>query len=176
MKRPDRFKPWVFWLQEDKSLGITRYNFIFWIDRFGREHEHNWKIFCRKLNRSFNEKYIRHLLRDYRFFGRDPPSALQILNIRNAEIKSHFINDFGRGFKQFLRDIKATITHAERGSKLIRIFPGGNNEPLTYIVVKDVSTQKKYILRVPSEVTNCKEAIAWTFGMSEEEYNPIKES
>ena len=176
MNRPDRFKLWIFWLQEDKSLGITHNNFIRWTDRFGREYKHNWKIFCRKLNRSFNEKYIRHLLRDYRFFGEDQPSALQILNIRNAEIKSHFINDYGRGFKQFLKDLKASIVHAERGSKLIRIFPGGNEEPLTYIVVKDVSTQKKYILRVPPEVKNCKEAIAWTFGMSEEEYNLTAES
>jgi hypothetical protein len=32
------------------------------------------------------------------------------------------------------------------------------------------------MLRVPPEVTTCKEALAWTFGMSTEEYNPIKES
>jgi len=75
-----------------------------------------------------------------------------------------------------LRDIKATIVHAERGSKLIRIFLGGNNEPLTYIIVKDVSTKNKYILRVPPDVTTCKGAIAWTFRLSPEEYILTDES
>ncbi|MHA1987562.1 MAG: DUF6745 domain-containing protein [Promethearchaeota archaeon] len=60
--------------------------------------------------------------------------------------------------------------------KLIRVFVGGYKEPLTYVIVKDVSSKRNYMLRVPLEVAVCKEALAWTFGMSEEEYNPLKES
>jgi hypothetical protein len=176
MKRPWRFKQRTIWLQEDESLGITTNNNIIWIDRFGRKRKHNWKNFCRKINRNFNEKYIRHVLRDYRFFGESPPSALEILNLKNTEIKSHFLNDYGNGIKRFLRDLKAVIDQVDGTSKLTRIFVGGYDEPLTYIIVKDVSSKKYYMLRVPPEVTTCKEALAWTFGMSTEEYNPIKES
>jgi hypothetical protein len=176
MKRPRRFKHDIFWLQEDKSLGITRYNFIIWVDRYGRKRRHKWKDFCRKINRKFNEKHIRHLLRDYRFFGERPPSARQILNLKNAEIKSHFLNDYGQGLGRFLNDLNAVTDHVDGTSKLIRIFAEGLNEPLTYIIVKDVSSKKNYILRVPPEVTTCKEALAWTFRMSTEEYNPTKES
>jgi len=176
MKRPSRFKRDIFWLQEDKSLGITWYNNIIWVDRYGRKRKHNWKNFCRKVNRKFNEKYIRHLLRDYRFFGEPPPSAQEILNLKNIEIKSHFLNDYGQGIKRFLIDLNAIIGEVDGTSKLIRIFVDRYNEPLTYIIVKDVSSRKYYILRVPPEVRTCKEALAWTFGMSQAEYSPIKES
>jgi len=176
LKRPRRFKQDVFWLQEDKSLGITRYNFIKWIDRYGRKREHKWKDFCRKINRKFNEKYIRHVLRDYRFFGGPGPSARQILNLKNAEIKSHFLSDYGQGIGRFLKDLKAVVVHSEGTSKLIRIFAEGLTEPLTYVIVKDVSSKKYYILRVPPGLTTSRQALAWTFGMSPEEYNPIKES
>jgi len=176
MERPSRFKYLIFWLQEDESLGITPDNNIIWVDRYGRKRKHNWKDFCRKVNRKFNEKHIRHLLRDYRFFGERPPSALQILNLKNAEIKSHFLNDYGRGIKRFLIDLNAIVEHIDGTAKLARIFVGRYNEPLTYIIVKDISSKKYYILRVPPEVKTCKEALAWTFGMSPEDYNPIKES
>lgn len=176
MKRPDRFNRFIFWLQDDESLGITTRNKIIWVDRHGRKRRHNWKDFSRKINRKFNEKQIRHILKDYRFFGESPPSAEQILNLNNAEIKSHFLNDYGRGMNKFLKDLNAVIEHVDGTSKLIRVYIERYNQPITYIIVEDVSTKKYYILRVPPEVNSCREALAWTFGMSEEEYNPIKES
>ncbi|MFX0033849.1 MAG: DUF6745 domain-containing protein [Candidatus Hodarchaeota archaeon] len=176
MKRPNRFKQDIFWLQEDGSLGITRYNIIIWIDRYGRKRRHNWKDFCRKINRKFNEKHVCHVLRDYRFFGEEPPSAREILNLKNTEIKSHFLNDYGQGIKRFLKDLNAIIVHTEGTYTLIRIIVERHGEPLTYIIVKDVSSRKYYILRVPPDIRTCKEALAWTFGLSPEEYNPTKES
>jgi hypothetical protein len=40
-----------------------------------------------------------------------------------------------------------------------------------YIRVKDSSTGKYVFLSVPNRIKNCKEAIAWTFGLSIREYN-----
>jgi len=40
-----------------------------------------------------------------------------------------------------------------------------------YIRVKDSSTGKYVFLSVPNRIKNCKEAIAWTFGLSLREYN-----
>jgi hypothetical protein len=42
--------------------------------------------------------------------------------------------------------------------------------------VRDVSTGRYHLLRVPREMLSCKQAIAWTFGMSEDEYDLMKES
>lgn len=41
----------------------------------------------------------------------------------------------------------------------------------TYVRVKDTSTGKLVFLSVPNNVRNCKVAIAWTFGLSCEEYD-----
>jgi hypothetical protein len=51
-----------------------------------------------------------------------------------------------------------------------------NEEPIFLVKVKDPSLQVYYMLRVPPNVRTCKEAIAWTFGLSSEEYNPIMET
>ena len=40
-----------------------------------------------------------------------------------------------------------------------------------YIRVKDSSTDKYIFLSVPNQIRNCKEAIAWTFGLSLPQYN-----
>jgi len=40
-----------------------------------------------------------------------------------------------------------------------------------YIRVKDSSTDKFVFLSVPNQIKNCKEAIAWTFGLSLPQYN-----
>ncbi|MFX0074730.1 MAG: hypothetical protein ACFE96_04775 [Candidatus Hermodarchaeota archaeon] len=40
-----------------------------------------------------------------------------------------------------------------------------------YIRVKDSSTDKHVFLSVPNRIKNCKEAIAWTFGLSLREYD-----
>ena len=47
---------------------------------------------------------------------------------------------------------------------------------LRHIRVKDSSTNKYHILSVPNDTRTCKEGIAWTFGMTPSEYNPIKET
>ena len=41
----------------------------------------------------------------------------------------------------------------------------------SYIRVKDSSTNKYVFLSVPNQIRNCKEAIAWTFGLSLPEYD-----
>ena len=33
-----------------------------------------------------------------------------------------------------------------------------------------------YLLRVPPHMKTCKQAVAWTFGLEEIEYNPVKET
>jgi hypothetical protein len=45
-----------------------------------------------------------------------------------------------------------------------------------YIHVRDASTQRQYYLRVPPSIRRADEAVAWTFGLSEQEYEPRQET
>ena len=55
-----------------------------------------------------------------------------------------------------------------------RIF--GRVRILKYVQVKDPSTTREYFLPVPSTMKTAKGAVAWTFHLKEEEYEPQKES
>jgi len=44
------------------------------------------------------------------------------------------------------------------------------NEDVMLLKVKCPSTGTFYVLRVPSEMLRCRQALAWTFGMNEQEY------
>ncbi len=45
-----------------------------------------------------------------------------------------------------------------------------------YIRVKDSSTGKYVFLSVPNTIDRCKKAVAWTFGLSPQEYDLIFET
>ena len=68
------------------------------------------------------------------------------------------------------------MIHHKDDSELYRIHLGKSVEDIQIVKVKDSSTDKYYILRVPLTVSTCNEAIAWTFGLSGDEYDPAKET
>lgn len=45
-----------------------------------------------------------------------------------------------------------------------------------YVQVRDVSTQRQYYLRVPPSIRRADEAVAWTFGLNEQDYQPVQET
>jgi hypothetical protein len=45
-----------------------------------------------------------------------------------------------------------------------------------YVHVRDSSTDREYYLRVPPAMKTAQEAVAWTFGLHEEAYQPIQEA
>lgn len=71
------------------------------------------------------------------------------------------------------------IHEDEYGQLYQREIPG--DEPITMVCVKNSTmeadrTFRRYFLRVPPNMTTEKEAVAWTFGMQSEEYNPDVET
>lgn len=69
-----------------------------------------------------------------------------------------------------------TIDTSKRG-KLIEIDLGSDPEKIArYVQVKDSSTAREYFLRVPPTINEVNEAIGWTFGLTEDEYTPTKET
>lgn len=98
--------------------------------------------------------------------------AENILNIRNAELRRIAIEIYG--IENYFRDMNPKIINEDETGRLMKINDGFLG--ITMIEVKDSTTGDTYMLRVPNDVHTAKQAVAWTFGMSEEEYKPVKET
>jgi len=92
-----------------------------------------------------------------------------VLHTQNAELKHKLLVAFG--YEKFLEasDYKVIDAHGE--DQLIKIEPN-----IFFAYVKDASTPRKYLLRVPPNMRNIQEALAWTFNMRPDEYRPIIET
>lgn len=55
-------------------------------------------------------------------------------------------------------------------------LPNDPERVARYVQVTDPSTGRVYYLRVPRGVASAEEAVAWTFGLSADEYHPSRES
>ena len=84
------------------------------------------------------------------------------------------MNQFG--IERLFYDLGGKYIHSEGSSQLIRMDLGKSFDPIQIIKVRDSTTKQYYILRVPLTINTCKDAIAWTFGMTADEFNPIKET
>lgn len=109
------------------------------------------------------------------------PESITIKRIdseRNAEVRRVLIERYGA--EKYIKDSDAYLRDADYcGNLYSKALPG--DEPLVMVEVTNSTaepdgTLKRYFLRVPPETTTAREAVAWTFGMSEEEYFPIVET
>jgi hypothetical protein len=55
-------------------------------------------------------------------------------------------------------------------------LPGGPEGVARYVQVQDASTPHQYYLRVPPTIQTVAEAVAWSFGMTVEDYHPAQET
>jgi hypothetical protein len=72
------------------------------------------------------------------------------------------------------RSIQVRIIDQYEDNLLIEYHTNPNRfeeHTFTYVRVKDTSTGKLVFLSVPNNIRNCKVAIAWTFGLTCEEYD-----
>lgn len=99
----------------------------------------------------------------------DNPKPKDILKITNAEIRRYLIKRVG--YENIKESVKAEVIHRDGTSELLKF----NNGEM-YVKVKDSSTEREYLLFVDGNTKTCKQAIAWTFGLREDEYNPLVET
>jgi len=140
-------------------------------------HEYTFKTFFLKqrLNKCFEEDLIKNIS-EYLLFKKlkdNKLTAREIMNCKNLEIRRLLIDRFG--YERFLGEMKGHTIHEDGQNKLVKI-DWKSEEPIKLIRLKDSSTERFYVLRVPPSVSTCREAIAWTFGLREEEYKPLKET
>jgi len=108
-------------------------------------------------------------------------TATKIMQERNVEVRRVMVERMG--LERFLADSGAIEIHRDDFGILYRheIQHRLRVEQVDIVMVTNKTaevdgTYKKYIIRVPPEMTRAKEAIAWTFGMTEEEYCPDVET
>lgn len=108
----------------------------------------------------------------------DDLRAQQVLDERNQEVRAVLLDRYGT--ERFIADAGGKLQHEDEWGVLYRV-DRLDAEP--YLAVKVVNatpepngSYKDYWLRVPPEMTTAREAVAWTFGMGEREYQPAAES
>jgi hypothetical protein len=81
------------------------------------------------------------------------------------------------GSERFIALVGGTCIDQGPRGELIAIDLKDDPERVAhYVHVQDTSTERQYYLRVPPTITSADEAVAWTFGLSEQEYQPEQET
>lgn len=91
-------------------------------------------------------------------------TAQDILTARNAELKQRALKTMG--YERFVAETKPVTLDKNGDNELLRI------DDIVLAYVKDSSTPRRYLLRVPPTMKTVHEAIAWTFGLRPEQYHP----
>jgi hypothetical protein len=104
----------------------------------------------------------------------DSLSPKLILAERNVEVRRVMLELFG--MDRFVREGSARKVHVDEFGTLWR-FDFDDDEPLVMVQVTNSTPEsdgsfKDYWLRVPPDAATARGAIAWTFGLSEDDYAP----
>ena len=116
-------------------------------------------------------------LNDYHLLLKLERNTLQahdIVTCLNATIRRHLLASYG--YEKFFNAMSGEVVDRHGSSELIRLRWHSDEEPLVMVKVKDSTTHKHYLLRVPPDMVSCKQAIAWTFDLDEDDYDPLKET
>lgn len=97
---------------------------------------------------------------------------------RNAEYRRVMISIFGED--RFIQESGAKLIHEDSSGQLFRQELVGD-EALTMVRVKNSTaepdgTYRYYFLRVPPDMVRARQAVAWTFGVDENDYRPSVQS
>jgi hypothetical protein len=96
----------------------------------------------------------------------------------NAEIRRVMLEHFG--YDRYLRESGARKAGEDETGTLWRLeLPG--DEPLVMVEVVNATPEpdgihRIYWLRVPPSTRTAREGVAWTFGLSAEEYQPLTQT
>lgn len=105
----------------------------------------------------------------------EQPQDLKVDEIReeaNVEVRRVMLERYG--IARYLKDSGAALIHSDELGKLYRTEQK-DDEPLVMVEVLNSTaepdgTRKTYFLRVPPDMTMARQAVAWTFGMTADEY------
>lgn len=116
-----------------------------------------------------------------------PPSINAIRAERNAEIRRVLIERYERGntYRVFAdanaQVLDEDLDRAGHPRRLLRIRYSDDDDPwvaieLTNTTPEPDGSRRRYLLRVPPGMRTCRDAVAWTFGLPADAYDPDDES
>ena len=105
-------------------------------------------------------------------------TVAQIQHEANVEVRRVLLERYG--FDRYVTDSGALPIHADDTGTLYRCELDGD-EPLAVVAVLNSTpepdgSRKRYVLRVPPDMTEARQAVAWTFGQKADEYQPALET
>ncbi|MBA3824948.1 MAG: hypothetical protein H0X24_13765 [Ktedonobacterales bacterium] len=105
-------------------------------------------------------------------------TAAQVLNEQNAEVRRVMLERMG--LERFIAEAQPTVRDTDRdhgGSRRLLQVAITDDEPLVTLQVRDPSTGKLYLLRVPPTMQTCHQAAAWIAGFDNpDDYHPVIEA
>lgn len=106
------------------------------------------------------------------------PTVEMIDNERNIELRRIMLNRFGT--QKYLFATGAKVFHVDECGTLYRKEMEGE-EPILMVHVVNKTPEPDgnfhdFFIRVPPTMQTCRQAVAWTFGLEEHEYEPLKET
>jgi hypothetical protein len=101
-------------------------------------------------------------------------TAQDIIHCKNQEIRRELLDRYG--YDKFLINMRGIVVHTDGEYQLIKLNWHDREEPIKLVRVKDSTTSRWYVLRVPPTMKTVRQAIAWTFDLAEPEYHPLKET
>jgi hypothetical protein len=109
------------------------------------------------------------------------PGRISVRDIQaeaNAELRRIMVERMGHA--RYLQESGAVLmSHDETGALWQSMFTSnGRRHQLTFVEVvngtrENDGSYKHYFLRVPPNVTTARQAVAWTYGLTAEEYQPL---
>jgi hypothetical protein len=102
----------------------------------------------------------------------------QIRDEANAEVRRVMLEHFG--FDRYLQASGARELHRDETGILWRVELD-RDEPLVMVEVVNSTpepdgTSRTYFLRVPPNIRTARAGVAWTFGLTEDEYHPLAQT
>lgn len=181
----DRQKPSVQadYSFDEERFGLTKEGKVIWgfdsgcscpspwsAGDFGDSNYHvkEWKEFAVPNDEAFDagwEDECYSNMRDYLLLVEEDLAPEKVLNVSNAEVRRYLIKRVG--YENIKHAVKAEVLHTDGHNELLK-FENGE----MYVKVRDSSTDREYLLFVEGNHKTCRSAIAWTFGLGEEEYKP----
>ena len=101
-------------------------------------------------------------------------NARHIIEIKNAELRRLCLEEIG--YSRFLSQVRHQVVDKCGDQELVRIDWVKREEPILLVKVKCPSTGAYYTLRVPPSMKTVKEAVAWTFDLTKDDYVPVLET
>jgi hypothetical protein len=105
------------------------------------------------------------------------PEALtreDFLSEENIEVRRAMMECMG---DRFVPNMGGYVIDEGPRGQLYQVDLAGDPERVArYVCVQDASTPRQYFLRVPPRIKTAAEAVAWSFGLSGEDYHPAQET